>query len=310
MTRLDELEKIHRQGGWYRFPKRTLLKLTGEDRLRFLNGQCTQKLQDLQVGQTRYACAVTAKGRLSGDFHVRISESALWLDAEDGLAESLMERLDRYIIADDVELADVSEEYALYHWVAPMQVNASETAILSQSDRVGREGTDCLVPTDSTAEQETRLDEAGFRISDALWDLLRLTAGYARWGRELTETTLPPEALLEARAISYDKGCYTGQEVISRIRSIGRVNQTLVGLKGPAGLKGGEALQTAEGKAAGFVTSWIDLDESHGLGLAYRKRTADDAAELLVSNSDQTTLAICPLPFACSLRNSEQESSS
>jgi len=283
-----------------RLPGRTILRLQGGDRHRFLNGQCTQDVQELPEGETRYACAVSAKGKLSGDFFVRSAGDSLWLDAEPELQEPLTARLDRYIIADDVELIDETGAYAMFHLVPPMALPEEwADAVHSRNDRLGRLGIDLLVEASRAEETARILGENGIEIQEPLAELSRILAGYARWGRELNESTLPPEALLEERAISYHKGCYTGQEVISRIRSIGRVNRTLVGLEGPAVLESGMKLRTPSGDDAGVISSWAALDDLTGVGLGYRKRAAAEASLLQVEQSSK--LVVQPLPQSFSL---------
>jgi len=299
-TLKDQLEAVRGRGGWLRLPGRAVLRLQGGDRFRFLNGQCTQDVRELPEGETRYACAVNAKGKLSGDFFVRSAGDSLWLDAEPELQEALMERFDRYIIADDVELTDETDAYAVFHLVPPLALpEAWASAIHSRNDRLGRLGIDLFVEASQAEAVASELGKSGMEIAEPVADLARILAGYARWGNELTESTLPPEALLEERAISYHKGCYTGQEVISRIRSVGRVNRSLVGLEGPALLESGTKLTTPSGEDAGVITSWAALDDLTGVGLGYRKRTASQASLLQVEQG--LKLVVQPLPQSFSL---------
>src|SRR6476660_7979321 len=96
---------------------RAKFKVTGKDRVRFLNGQLTNDIDRLPFGSAIYACALTAKGKLCADLFVAAIEENHYLDAESVLKESLAARLERYIIADDVALEDVTEEFGLFHLI-------------------------------------------------------------------------------------------------------------------------------------------------------------------------------------------------
>jgi len=305
-TDLGALHRLATEGGWAVLKERTILRFAGADRLRYLQGQCTQDLAGLQPGETRYACAVTAKGRLAGDFYVRTTDDHLWVDADGTLRETLAARLERYIIADDVEMEDVSEAFALIHLLPPfstVSVAPPETVNVAAADRLGVAGQDWLLPKEALPQVCEQLKNAGGRlVEDGLWELARIAAGYARWGAELDEKTLPPEAGLEARAISYAKGCYTGQEVISRIRSIGHVNRTLMGIEGPVTLSAGVELMSESGDRMGRVTSWIPIDDERGIGLCYRERKGGDTLRATISPKTSEFWRLSELPFPFSLR--------
>src|SRR5215470_12448914 len=97
--------------------ERAKFKVTGADRVRFLNGQLTNDMLGLKLGTTCYACALTAKGKLCADLYVTSAAEALYLDTALILQSSLLTRLERYIIADDVVIEDVTDEFGLLHFV-------------------------------------------------------------------------------------------------------------------------------------------------------------------------------------------------
>ena len=281
--------------------ERAKFKLTGEDRLRFLNGQLTNDIASLRPGRTRYACALTAKGKLCADLFVTSIGQAVYIDTALALQSSLLARLERYIIADDVSIEDVTAEFGLFHFL-----NRNAEEILG--DESGLKNAFAMDPAKSSgvfASESDRLAVAGvdlwFPLSRKTWVLetvkempmasnvaenLRIERGIAAWGHELSEEVIPNEADLQERAISYTKGCYLGQEVISRIKSVGHVNRHLRGLAPVDDIlfEGGDKLisDAASKKEVGSITS-VGKSEKSGraIALGYVKRGFDKAGTAL-----------------------------
>lgn len=197
-----------------------LLEFRGPDAVRFLNGQITQDVRRVVGGRISLpSCVTDAKGKLQ--FRVTVTEAsngALWVEGPAGRAEDLEARLTRYLIADDVEVADLSQSYKLSHFMGPPPESPPDV-IARESNRYGVAGTDWWIPAG-------RAMDFPLLEGDEL-EALRIENGIPAWGRELVEGMLPPEALLDQSDISYQKGCYVGQEVISRIKSAGKVNKLL-----------------------------------------------------------------------------------
>jgi folate-binding protein YgfZ len=145
------------------------------------------------------------------------------------------------------------------------------------------------------------------RLSPELLELLRIEAGIPRWGRELTAETLPPEAGLDRTHIDYHKGCYIGQEVISRVKSVGHVNRHLRGFTSPEGKPlppGGRLFSAAEpARPCGQLTStaW-SFALAMPIGLGYLKRGSPEALVVRPAHGDEPALevTICELPFTAS----------
>jgi folate-binding protein YgfZ len=256
----------------------TLLEFRGPDAVRFLNGQLTQDVRRVAGGKISLpSCVTDAKGKLQ--FRVTITESndgALWIAAPADQAESLEARLTRYLIADDVEVADLSGSYQLAHFTGTVP-----GAIARESNRFGIVGTDCWIPSGQEIATLHPL------LSGDSLEALRIANGIPAWGRELVEGMLPPEASLEETDISYKKGCYIGQEVISRIKSAGKVNRRLTRFVFDAGIP---VVPGPLENGAGEVTSVSPLADGkfrHALG--YVKRGATD---LLFKAADG---ALCPV---------------
>ena len=258
-------------------------RLTGEDRIRYLNGQVTADIRRLRPGDAIPACVTTAKGKLCGVIHVSAGADFLRIDAEAALRESLGGRLERYIIADDVALLDTTGQECLLHLLLPPGAPppalppAVETRAAS---RVGRPGLDILAPSAELPGLLGMLGGDYVVLPGSVAESFRIEAGIPAWGAELTEETLPPEAGLDQSAIDYHKGCYIGQETISRIKSVGHVNRRLTGFLSPQALAPGMTLhpESDPGGKAGEITSagWSFGLESWA-ALGYLKRAFADA---------------------------------
>ena len=260
------------RGGVADLSDRVKLRLTGADRVRYLNGQITANVQRLTPGEARPACVTTAKGRLCADVFVHATADALFVDADGSVSESLLPRLERYIISDDATLDDVSGEMRLVHLLGPA---AGRPGV--RANRFGRPGIDLWLGAAEFEKVWEELSAACCVLDEPLLESLRIEAGIPRWGRELDENTLPPEAGLERTHIDYDKGCYIGQEVISRLKSVGHVNRRLTGFiaDGEPALAPGLRLFAPDGDTVeiGALTSaaWsFALEKSAALG--YLKR--------------------------------------
>lgn len=252
-----------------------LLEFRGPDAVRFLNGQLTQDVRRVAGGKISLpSCVTDAKGKLQ--FRVRVTDTgdgALWVEGPPDSSESLEARLTRYLIADDVEVTDLTGEYSLFHSTG----SVSETpagVVARESDRYGIAGTDWWVPTGQSPE----FPENVISIENDALEAMRISNGVPAWGTELLEGMLPPEALLEATDISYQKGCYVGQEVISRIKSAGKVNRRLTRFDFAAEVPLAPGpLENPAGAVAGELTS-VSPVASGGrrVALGYVKRGASD----------------------------------
>ena len=256
---------------------RAKIRVKGEDRVRFLNGQLSNDLTRAKPGETIYACVLTVKGKLCADVFVTPFEDALLLDCHPDLREALPARLEKYAIADDVEFTDETESYSLFHLLTPeLPAAVLPEGTVSRSNRFGTSGHDLLVPAALSHVIPQLLKESVLGSPEA--ESLRIERGIPEWHKELSEDVIPNEAGLDERAVSYTKGCYVGQEVISRLRSLGHVNRHLRGVRlldGPD-LRVGDRLVNQSGQQIGIITSAVQSKEFGGwIGLAYLKRGAD-----------------------------------
>lgn len=204
---------------------RALWRLSGLDRIRYLNGQVTIDVTALPEGVARLAAVCTAKGRMEGAVHIAAHGDELFLDADPALRESLGVRLEKYLIADDAAFEDVSELWNLSHVFGATLPQQPDAGFAVRHDRYGFPGHDVWIRGSGALTM-------GDCVEGDVVETLRLENAIPRWDAELTTQTLPPEAgPIMLGAISYTKGCYVGQETIARLKSVGHVNRTLVFLR-------------------------------------------------------------------------------
>jgi folate-binding protein YgfZ len=300
----EEYDRVKREGGLADLSARAKFRLTGADRVRYLNGQVTANVSKLAPGRAIPACITTPKGKLCGDLFITAEPDALLIDAEPELREPLLARLERYIISDDVTLEDITETRALLHLLnpEPPAVPSVPSAPPIRANRFGSEGWDFWLTPDASADL---IRHSSFVIRHSLLTLLRLEAGLPRWGHELNEDTLPPEAGLDRTHIDYHKGCYIGQEVISRLKSVGHVNRELKGfvsLSGQPLTAGSRLLLSSDAeKPVGTLTSvaW-SFALAKPIALGYLKRgTLGERLLALPPETEGPGIEVraCDLPF-------------
>ncbi len=231
-------------GGSADLSSRAKWRLSGADRIRYLNGQVTNDVRQVKSDSALYACVTNLKGRIESDVFIHAVDDTLIIDAPEALRESLGIRLERYIIADDAELEDITDEWRLWHFWG----ENAETGI--RSERFGVPGYDVWSPSSEASTQHLSLsaeDVEAFRI------LQRIPA----YPSELNADTFPQEAGLESQAMSFIKGCYIGQEILSRIKTTGKMPRELIAWEA-AGvglvIEPGVALHLGE-KNIGMITS-------------------------------------------------------
>jgi folate-binding protein YgfZ len=169
---------------------------------------------------------------MCADVFVSIGPDGVLVDADPAVADTLPTRMERYIIADDVTMEDATESIAIVHFLGVKMDDVPEEirAALVPSNRFGVAGHDWFPPfRKDLAPAWEKITARLPVLSDALLDVIRIEHGIPRWGRELDENTLPHEAALDRTHVDFHKGCYIGQEVISRLRSVGHVNRELRG---------------------------------------------------------------------------------
>lgn len=330
---LAEHATLRETAGVLDFSFRSRLCLTGADRVRFLHGQVTNDVQQRRVGEGCYTALVTAKGKMQSDLNIYCLQDELLLDFEPGLTATVSQRLEKYIVADDVQLVNVAPDYGLLSVQGPSAEavvrgvglfdemptqpfafgKIADTMLgeiyLMNQPRLGTSGFDLFVPTASLGAVADKLVAAAKSIGGRAcgwqaFETARIEAGIPRYGADMDETSIPLECGIESRAMSYTKGCYVGQEVLNRIHSFGHVTKELRGLRLADDLKAlpakGDKLFHA-GKEAGHVTSAVaspTLKANVALGFV-RKEANEVGTELALRTASGESLAkVVELPFA------------
>src|SRR5256714_6089055 len=235
------------------------LRVSGADHLRFLNGQITNDVRKASETTAIEACVLNAKGKLNAHLFLSTAPDCFWIDAERERREALRARLERYVVADDVQIEDVTDRLSIFHVLSRAAPDVNDRRRIVSTRRFGEAGWD--IWTDSAFHDAvSRRLLSMLRFFDvASAEIFRIEYGIPRWGYELTEEIIPIEANLEERTVDYEKGCYIGQEVISRIKMSGQTNKRLSGLISLDGvpLQAGMRLASApeKGKEAGWITS-------------------------------------------------------
>jgi folate-binding protein YgfZ len=308
--------------GLFELPGRGLLELRGADRVRWLDGMVTNDVKALAARGAGAGCRallLTAQGRVVADLHLLLREDSLWLEAERADATAALARLPRYVVADDVVLVDRSAEFArlaLEGGSAPALLEAllgrapapdawaelplaDVPCILAAYALAGGPGFQVLAPAAARAAVRAELCARGAAFGLAplgpeTFECLRVEAGVPWPGRELDETVLPDEARLGA-AVSTTKGCYTGQEVVARMRSRGRLAHRLVGLRLAGGVLPARGAELrAGGRRVGAVTSAVLSPAAGAIALAFVRLPHDAPGTRLEVEGGEATVAEVP----------------
>jgi tRNA-modifying protein YgfZ len=240
--------------------------LTGKERSSWLNGLVTCDLAKLEAGQGAYGLLVEKKGRIQTDFFVVASKDGekLLLAVPRDLRDAVLATLDHYLIMEDVEIESQEDDIDVWLLTGPKAVSvAGSAAGLFASGGIVRMTDIAVVATskaNATALEESIAKEGGAVIDDAAWNALRIERGLPRFGIELDATLYPQEASIETFAVSFDKGCYLGQEVVYMLENRGHVKRKLVALdllEGDGPVDQGAAVMTTEGAQVGDVKSSV-----------------------------------------------------
>lgn len=270
--------------------------LIGPDATRYLNGQVSNDVTTCTEGHGIAACVCNAKGKLEGTINIATVDRGYLVDFPSLLYETLPLRLERYLISDDCEWTDRSDDTAHFHILdentaAIAAILTTPSLTISKQPRWRQRGVDIITDAAHADELTNQLTHAGASplTSDEL-RTLRIANRAPAWGAELTTDSLPQELGLESDHISFTKGCYIGQETISRIKSVGRVNRQLVALRSESPLTLGAEIRLAASdpisKPLGIITS-IDPEIQVGLALVHRK-AIEPGASLIATDTENS----------------------
>ena len=302
---------------------RAKLLLHGGEAAELLEGQLTNEIEALapqaddSPGQGCYAALLDRKGHMQADMRVlRMGLALIWIDAEASVRERVIQHLSLYKVGREVEIEDVTGEHAILSVIGPAadrvlgaHAGDATAALLGKEEHANLAttiaGTPCSVTrTDrgfdllchrDASEVRSALAGAGVpEVSEAAAEILRVEAGRPRFGAEMTTATMPAEAGIESRAVSFTKGCYIGQETVARLHYRGKPNRHLRGLRLTAPAAAGDAV-ALEGRELGTIGTAV-VSPAHGpIALAILRREAEPGGSVRVGEGGSGE--VVELPF-------------
>jgi folate-binding protein YgfZ len=307
---------------------RGLLQVTGSDRLTFLQGMLSNDLLALRPFEGHYATILNQQGKVLADVRVLCAMNSIYLDFLEPLKDKIVAHLNRYLVADEVEIADRTDEYGMLSLQGPraealLAEYAGEARLPEQlahhamfkvdaaaicavrASHTGETGFDLIIPRADLLSAAQRLTEIGRRFA-AVWvgaealEILRVEAGIPVYGTDITEDNLLLETSLDSH-VSFTKGCYLGQEIVERVRSRGHVNRKLRGLliNGTTPASHGDAIRADE-KQVGAITSSVHsprLSRAIALGYIHRDHWEPGTQVTVSSLAGLTTALVTEPPF-------------
>lgn len=298
------------------------LLLTGPDRVKFLEGQFTQKVTGRGVGEGGYGFVLEPKGAVVTDAEFLVLEEAIALDVPIDRAEVLQQWFAKYLVLSDAELVDESADtFGLLLVGSEAGERLKAASGTAWSDVEGTGGTATIDGVDVVIRHDRTCGVPGFRlrgrgdgrdavvaalgapeVGRGVVDVLRVEAGRPWFGRDLDPSVLPKESGQEARAVDYEKGCYCGQEVVARQHFIGNARKQLVGLTIETGGAAEGDVVVKDDQEIGAITSLVHSPTlGRHIALAVLKGAEHPVGERRTvrneSGRDAAVAVIAALPF-------------
>jgi tRNA-modifying protein YgfZ len=291
--------------------ERGKLALSGPDAKTFLAGQVTNDTEALQPGDGCYAAFLTHKGKMLGDLRVLDVGEELLLDTERVALQALFDMIRRFKVGYELELHKRTVERGLLSLIGPeaVRVTAAEglpdvehanapvtiqgiAALAARTDT----GVDLICDSaDTESLIQTLRGRDAVAISVQAAEIVRIEHGRPRYGVDMDESTIPQEAGLNERAVSFTKGCYVGQETVARLYYRGKPNRLLRGLRLSEPAPPGTELRLGE-KAVGRLSSTAVSPTFGPIGLGLVRREAEPGANVSVGDGD-VSATVVDLPF-------------
>jgi folate-binding protein YgfZ len=290
--------------------ERGKLLLRGAEAAEYLQGQLTNDIVGLAMGEGCYAALLNRKGHMQADMRVlRTAEDEIWVDTEASALEAARRHLEMYKIGRDVAIEDVSAARTLLSLIGPRSAeiagspplpeHACESLFVGGIECLATGtalGIDLIVPSADAERLRAALSQAGaVEVGPEAAEILRIEMGTPRFGAEMDTSTMPAEAGIVAAAVNFEKGCYIGQETVARLHYRGKPNRHLRGLRLSAAASPGATLNLDDkeiGRVGGSCVSPL-----HGpIALAILRREAEPGTELVVGE-DGVTARVVDLPF-------------
>lgn len=323
-----EYQAVHEKAGLIDMSFRVQVRMTGEDRHSFLQGMLSNDVQSLQPGQGCAATLLTEQGRIVADLHVYALDTSFLLDVDARIKDKMVGALDRFIIADDVEMEDLSDQQFTIGIQGPLASKVLGAAGAPLALEKAFQHTDVILA--ETSVRIARVDETGvggYKIlvlvaqAEAVWraliqageamgvspvgmtalNIARVEAGIPWYGVDMDEGRIVLEVGME-ESISFDKGCYLGQEIVERASARGRVNRKLSGLLVQANTlpRSGDKLYH-NSQEVGWITSAVVSPRlGRPIALGYvRREHLDPGTRLRIDSHGTPVIAeVAALPFA------------
>ncbi len=325
---LKEYQAVRSDVGLLDLCHRSLLRFTGPDRVSYLQGMVSNDVRKLAVGEGTYAAVSDVHGKILADTRIFCTEEFFLVDLWESLKEKILTHLNRYLIADEVEITDLTGQYGIISLQGPKarlflrgllphdeiplrelehrisQIGEGEVRLV-RSSHTGEEGYDLLIGMKDLLPVVSHIQEIGKKfclqwVGTQAQETLRIEAGIPRYGVDMDEDHLLLETGLD-KAVSFQKGCYLGQEVVERIRSRGHVNKKLAGLslEGDRPAKRGDKIRVGE-KEVGEITSSVlsaTLKRPLALGYLHRDYLQPGTRVSIDHNGKTLSAEVSALPF-------------
>jgi tRNA-modifying protein YgfZ len=312
MPELDAQYRALREGaGLLDRSERAKLEVAGDEAAEYLQGQLTNEIEGLGPDQGCYAALLDRKGHVQADMRVlRLSDGKIWLDLEPGPAPTVLRHLRTYSVGRELEIEDVSENWAVTSLIGPQaaEITGIDGLRAEHGQRFRHwDGVEVLgVATDLGLDLITRCDQkealrnllvagGAVEVSEAAAEILRVESGRPRFGAEITPEVMPAEAGIVERAVDFEKGCYIGQEPVARLHYRGKPNRHLRGLRLSAPAEPGARLWLEE-REVGSVGTVCVSPALGPIALAIVRREAEPGDALRVGDA-AATAEVVELPF-------------
>jgi tRNA-modifying protein YgfZ len=306
VLKTGEYELLRESVGLADGSARGKLRLGGPDAAEFLQGQVTNDVEALEPGTGCYAALLSHKGKVQVDMRVLRGTDFIWLDTEPGLEPVLERTIGTYGIGRDVRAENQTGTHAILSLLGPGARSALDTepAAEEHSFVAGEHGlyvatqlgVDVICPV--TDAEAVRVALGVEPVSEEAAECLRIESGRPRFGVDFDSGTIPEEAGLNDRAVSFTKGCYVGQETVARLHYKGKPNRHLRGLRLSGAVATGAELRLGE-RVVGRLGSVAESPVHGPIGLAVVRREAAPGDRLAVGDSG-TLAVVVELPFGVS----------
>ncbi len=303
-TELDAQYRVLREGaGALERRTRRLVEAGGAEAGEYLQGQVTNDVEALAPGDGCYSALLDRKGHMQGDMRVLRTADGFLIETEEIAAAAVLRHLAMYKIGRDVTIEDAGDRWAVISVIGPAAAeiaiggpaggeHAHRPASVGGADAIAvatDAGVDLLVAADAGSAVLEALRERGAEpVDESAAEIVRVEAGRPRFGYEMTTATIPQEAGINERAVSFAKGCYIGQETVARLHYRGKPNRHLRGLRLARPGANGDPVRLGE-RELGTIGTAV-LSPAHGpIALAVLRREAEPGAtvEVGAGNSAQ-----------------------